>query len=108
MADNVDAEVEFAIALFNGTGVTRDIPTAVALLSRAARQNSAIAQTRLARVLVEGQGVPANPVEGFKWHLIAKTAGAGDPDLDARMAQLSAEDRQKAEDGAKRWFGLIK
>ncbi len=108
LADNIDAEVEYAIALLNGTGVTRDIPTAVALMSRAARQNSPIAQNRLAHILIEGQGVPANPVEGFKWHIIAKTAGAGDPDLDARMAQLSAEDRQKAEDGAKRWFGLIK
>lgn len=108
LADNVDAEVEFAIALFNGTGVARDVPTAVALLNRAARQNSAIAQNRLAHLLIEGQAVPANPVEGFKWHLIAKTAGAGDPVLDARMAQLSPEDRQKAEDGAKKWFGLVK
>lgn len=108
LADNTDAEVEFAIALFNGTGVNKDIPTAVALMSRAARQNSPIAQNRLAHILVEGQGVPADPVEGFKWHIIAKTAGAGDTDLDARMAQLSPEDRKKAEEGAKKWFGLLK
>jgi hypothetical protein len=44
-------------------------------------------------------------VEGFKWHLIAKTAGASDPDLDARFAQMSAEDQKKAEEGAKKWFG---
>lgn len=108
LADNTDAEVEYAIALFNGTGVTKDIPTAVALMSRAARQNSPIAQNRLAHILIAGEGVPADPVEGFKWHIIAKTAGAGDPDLDAQMAQLSPENRKKAEDGAKRWFGLLK
>lgn len=107
-ADNIDAEVEYAIALFNGTGVTKNIPIAVALMSRAARQNSPIAQNRLAHILIEGQGVPADPVEGFKWHLIAKTAGASDPDLDARLAELPPDQRKKAEDGAKRWFGLIK
>ena len=105
MADNLDAEVEYAIALFNGTGTPKDVPTAVALLTRAARQNSPIAQNRLARILVDGMGVPVDKVNGFKWHLIAKTAGNGDPDLDARLAELSPEDRKKAEDAAKRWFG---
>ena len=57
-----------------------------ALLTRAARQNSPIAQNRLARILVEGLGVPADKIHGFKWHLIAKTAGNGDPDLDAQFA----------------------
>jgi TPR repeat protein len=63
-------------------------PTAIALLNRAARQNSPIAQNRLARVLSMRLGVPVDKVEGFKWHLIAKTAGNGDPDLDSMLAQL--------------------
>ncbi len=75
MVDNIDAEVEYAIALFNGTGTPKDIPTAVALLNRAARQNSPIAQNRLARILVDGVGVPVDKVNGFRWHLVAKTAG---------------------------------
>ena len=81
------------------------MPTAGALLTRAARQTPPIAQNRLARILVDGMGVPVDKVNGFKWHLIAKTAGNGDPDLDARLAELSPEDRKKAEDAAKRWFG---
>ena len=105
LADNVDAEVEYAIALFNGTGTPRNQPAAVALLRKAARQNSPIAQNRLAFVLIKGMGVPMDKVEGFKWHLVAKTAGKGDPELDAEFAKLSPEDRAKAEALAHRWLG---
>ena len=55
LADNVDAEVEYAIALYNGTGTPKNEAAAVALLRKAARQNSPIAQNRLARVLVSGR-----------------------------------------------------
>ena len=51
LAGNVDAEVEYAIAMFNGTGTPKNQPAAVALLRKAARQSSAIAQNRLAWVL---------------------------------------------------------
>ena len=87
LADNVDAEVEYAIALFNGTGTPKNQPAAVALLRKAARQNSPIAQNRLARVLVTGQGAPMDKVEGLKWHIVAKTAGKGDPELDETLAE---------------------
>jgi hypothetical protein len=50
-------------------------------------------------------GVPMDKVEGFKWHLVAKTAGKGDPELDAEFAKLSPEDRAKAEALAHRWLG---
>jgi TPR repeat protein len=105
LADNVDAEVEYAIALFNGTGTPRNQPAAVALLRKAARQNSPIAQNRLAFVLVKGMGVPMDKIEGFKWHLVAKTAGKGDPELDAELAKLSPEDRAKVEALAHHWLG---
>ena len=105
LAGNVDAEVEYAIALYNGTGTPKNEPAAVALLRKAAKQNSPIAQNRLARVLVSGQGVPTDIIEGFKWHLVAKTAGKGDPDLDEALAHISPEDRAKAEAAARRWLG---
>ncbi len=47
-------------------------------------------------------------VEALKWHLIAKTAGKGDPMLDEALGDLSAEDRAKAEDAARRWLGTVK
>ena len=106
LADNVDAEVEYAIALFNGTGTPKNEAAAVAMLRKAARANSPIAQNRLAYVLVNGLGVPMDKIEGLKWHLIAKTAGKGDPVLDAELAKLSPEDRAKAEAAARLWLGV--
>jgi TPR repeat protein len=105
LADNVDAEVEYAIALYNGSGTPRNQPAAVALLRKAAKQGSAIAQNRLARVLVSGQGAPMDKVEGFKWHLVAKTQGKGDTMLDDEFPRLSPEDRARAEALAHRWLG---
>ena len=80
-------------------------PAAVALLRKAARENSPIAQNRLAWVLVNGQGAPMDKIEGLKWHLIAKTAGKGDPMLDEAFGDLSPEDRAKAEAAARKWLG---
>jgi len=105
LADNVDAEVEYAIALYNGAGTPRNVPAAVALLRKAARQNSAIAQNRLAHVLATGAGAPVDKVEALKWHTVAKTAGKGDPDLDDILADMSPEDRAKGEAAARKWIG---
>ena len=77
----------------------------MALLRKAARQNNPIAQNRLAWVLVNGEGAPADKVEALKWHLVAKTAGKGDPILDESFADLSPADRAKAEAAARRWLG---
>jgi len=74
-------------------------------LRKAARQNSPIAQNRLARVLVNGLGTPMDKIEGLKWHIVAKTAGRGDPMLDEALAELSPEDRAKVEAAARRWLG---
>ena len=108
MAENVDAEVEYAIALYNGTGTPKNEAAGVALLRKAARQNSPIAQNRLARVLVTGQGAPVDKVEGLKWHIVAKTAGKGDLMLDEALAQAAPEDRTKAQDAARKWLGVDK
>ena len=50
-------------------------------------------------------GAPMDKVEGLKWHLVAKTAGKGDPELDERSSDLSPEDRAKAEAAARKWTG---
>jgi uncharacterized protein len=105
LADNVDAEVEYAIALFNGKGTPKNEAAAVALLRRAARQNSAIAQNRLAGVLIFTVGTPADKIEGFKWHLVAKTAGKGDITLEEALERASPEVRAKAEEAARKWLG---
>ena len=107
LADNLDAEVEYAIALYNGTGTPKTEAAAIELLRRAAKQNSPIAQNRLAHVLIAGRGTPIDIIEGFKWHLIAKSAGNGDAQLDERFAQLSDQDRTKVEDLVRLWFGTF-
>ena len=84
---------------------TGDVSQAVALLRKASRQGSAIAQNRLAWVLINGMGTPVDKIEGFKWHLVAKTSGKGDPELDKQLSDLPAEDRAKAEAAAKKWLG---
>ena len=44
-------------------------------------------------------------VEGLKWHIVAKTAGKGDPELDERFSEISSEDRARAQEAARRWIG---
>ena len=56
-------------------------------------------------MLVSGQGAPTDKIEGLKWHIVAKTAGKGDPLLDEALNELSPEDRAKAEAAARKWLG---
>jgi TPR repeat protein len=74
------------------------------MLLSAARRGSPIAQNRMARLLSSGRGVPADPVQAMKWHIVAKSDGRGDPELDAYMAKQKPEDREAAEKAAKLWL----
>jgi hypothetical protein len=53
----------------------------------------------------KGDGAPMDKIEGLKWHLVAKTAGKGDPELDERLSELSPEDRAKVDAAARKWTG---
>ena len=55
------------------------------------RKGSPIAQNRLAHILAAGRGLPADPVEAIKWHLISKAGGASDQNLDAFMRKQKPE-----------------
>jgi TPR repeat protein len=104
IAGNLDAMVEFGIAQFNGTGTPKDEAQGAQLLLKAAQRGSPIAQNRVAHILSVGRGLPANPAQAIKWHLIAKQAGAGDPDLDAYAAKQSASVRDAAQKAADKWM----
>jgi TPR repeat protein len=107
-ADNVDAEVEYAIALFNGTNVPKDEARAAQLFRKAATRGSPIAQNRLARIYASGRGVPApDAVEAIKWHLISKAGGEKDADLDKFVDKQTPETRAAAEKEAKPWLDMI-
>jgi TPR repeat protein len=103
-ANNLDATVEYAIAMFNGVGTVKSEEGAAALFLKAARRGSAIAQNRLARVLAAGRGMPADPVQAMKWHIVAKAGGAGDLYLDDFTSKQKPEDRATAEQAAKSWM----
>jgi uncharacterized protein len=106
-ADYTDAQVEYAIALFNGTGVEKNEAGAVALISRAARKGSPIAQNRLAHVYAAGRGLSADPVAAIKWHLVSKAAGAKDLTLDEFMSRQKPDVRAAAEKAAQPWVDAI-
>jgi TPR repeat protein len=104
---NLDAMVEFGIAQFNGTGTPKDEAQGAQLLLKAAQRGSPIAQNRVAHILSAGRGLPADPAQAIKWHLIAKKAGAGDPDLDAYAAKQPASVREAAQKAADKWMSTI-
>lgn len=98
-----DAELEYALMLFKGLGIEADRPKAMGLLQSAAGKGLPVAQNRLARVYANGLGTGKNLAEAAKWHLIAKSAGADDDDLEKLVAKLPRADRAKAEQAAAAW-----
>ena len=96
--------VEYAIAQFNGTDVDKNEAAAAKLFLNAARRGSAIAQDRLARILMAGRAMPADATEAVKWHIVAKAGGASDPELDAFAGKQTQQVRDAAEAAAKKWL----
>jgi TPR repeat protein len=107
IAGNLDAMVEFAIAQFNGTGTPKQEEDAAKLMLKAAQRGSPIAQDRVAHILMAGRGLPADPTEAIKWHIIAKAGGASDPDLDIFAAKQPANVREAAEKAAQKWLSTL-
>ena len=54
-----------------------------------------------------GRGMPADPTEAIKWHLVAKAAGAGDPELDLYASKQTAEVRDAAQKAAAKWMSTM-
>jgi TPR repeat protein len=104
---NVDAMVEFAIAQFNGDGAAKDEAAAAGLFLKAAHLGSPIAQNRLARIRMAGRGMPADPTEAVKWHLVAKAGGNSDPDLDVFASKQNQAVRDAADQAAKKWLSTV-
>ena len=108
LADNTDAQVEYAIALFNGVGVAKNEALAATLLQKAARKGNPVAQNRLANVLAVGKGLKADPSEAIKWHIVAKAGGVTDIPLDGFAQKQTPDIRAAAEKAAKPWIEAIK
>ena len=53
-------------------------------------------------------GMKADPIEGAKWHLIAKAVGDTNLELDDFVAKMDATARATAEKRAQPWLTFIK
>ena len=99
LADNTDAQLEYAIALFNGTGVAKDERMAAVLLAKAARKGNPVARDRLANILAVGRGVQANPVLAIKWHIVAKAGGVATTSARHVRAEPAAGSPRRGREG---------
>ncbi|HTJ02599.1 MAG TPA: tetratricopeptide repeat protein, partial [Methylovirgula sp.] len=103
--NNVPAEVEYAIMLFNGQGVTKDETAAASLFLKAAAANNPIAQNRIARLLVVGRGIKQDVVEAMKWHVLARASGEKDTWLDDVLKKLTPVQKKAVEEAVHDYVG---
>jgi TPR repeat protein len=74
--DHLEAQVGLGIYLLKGgDGADQNIKEARTFLHKAAKQNHPVAQFYLAEIYAEGNGVPANRKEAFKWYLASAESG---------------------------------
>ena len=108
VADNTDAQVEYAIALYNGDGVAKNEVAAAALFRRAALRRQPHRPGPPRAHPCDRPRRPANPVEATKWHLISKARGETNLELDDFVNNLDADTRAAGEKAAKPWLDVIK
>ena len=103
--DQVSAEVEYAIMLFNGVGVGKDEAAAARLFLKAAQEQNVVAEDRAARLLAIGRGVRKDVIEAMKWHLLASLAGEKDAWLDSIYNALTLKQKIEVEAEVRRALG---
>ena len=103
--NNIAAQVEYAIALFNGDGVDKDETAAGKYFLKAAARENPIAQNRIARMYASGRGVRLNMIEAMKWHILARSAGVNDDFLDGLLPTLSPTQRGAVEEAVRKFVG---
>ncbi len=98
-----EAQLDLGIVLFAGQGIERNKTRGAELFRTAAEKGNAIAQDRLALCLAFGEGVPVNLAEATKWHIIARSNGVDNRQLEQLFGKLGKSDRLKAEQAASEW-----
>lgn len=93
------AQFKLANAYFAGAGVTRDAPKALVWYERAARQGLPEAQHTAGIMLMGGVAGPPDPVEGYKWLILAEKGGHTDTKAVREKARekMAATDIRRAE-----------
>ncbi len=85
----IAGQVEYAIMLFNGVGVTRDEAGAAKLFTRPPPITTRSRRIASPISTLTGRGVPKDLVRAALWHSFAKAAGIADAELDKATAHLS-------------------
>jgi TPR repeat protein len=102
--DLPEAQIEFAVMLFNGQGVNRDEARAAQLFRKAALRGNPVAMNRYARLLAVGRGVAADPRMAAQWHTLARLMGAEDSWLHDFVQRMDPVLRDQAERAARAWL----
>ena len=96
-----EAALEYGVLIFRGEGVQKDETLGAKWLLVAANHGNAVAMNRVARLYGMGDhGVAYDPIEAMKWNILAKAAGRGDIEMDAKMEKVDPADIKQAEDRA--------
>ena len=108
-ADNTDAQVEYAIALFNGTGVAKERGGWRRHCWRK-RRARAIPSRRTVSPIFWRSAAACRPIrwQAIKWHIIAKAGGVSDIPLDTFVQKQPPEIRAAGEKAAKPWLDALK
>ena len=96
---NPRAMFAYGMHLFQGTGGARNANEGMSWLKRAAEAGVVDSQFNIAKLYETGEGgIQADPVEAFKWYLVASRAGDGDAQaaVDRLRNVLPVADRGKA------------
>jgi uncharacterized protein len=93
------AQFKLANAYYAGAGVTRDLAQAQSWYGRAAQQGQTEAQNAFGIMLTSGAAGAADPVEGYKWLLLAERGGHPESRTirEKTADQLPDRDRKRAE-----------
>jgi TPR repeat protein len=93
------AQFKLANAYYAGAGVGRDLTQAQLWYGRAAQQGQTEAQNAYGIMLVNGAAGAADPVEGYKWLVLAERGGHPESRTirEKAVEQLPDRDRKRAE-----------
>ncbi len=99
------AQFKLANAYYAGAGVVRDLPQAQLWYGRAAQQGLTEAQNAVGIMLVGGAAGTSDPVEGYKWLLLAERGGHPESRAirEKTTEQMPDRDRKRAEALAQRF-----
>ena len=99
------AQFKLANAYYAGAGVARDLSQAQLWYGRAALQGQTEAQNAFGIMLTSGAAGAADPVEGYKWLLLAERGGHPEARTirEKTTEQLPDRDRKRAEALAQRF-----